>query len=141
MRYGDDIMKDEFLECSHAKQVRVDSRTIMECDLENPEKNCPHNFKRCILGDPDKETLAVWNICMKGHTRIGSTTNYCCDCNTCSASLPYAIAAYKVARRLVEKYGNEEDYFFVRRACETLTVCPLCHCDEFVHVEGCPLEK
>lgn len=64
-----------------------------------------------------------------------------CDCNHCPIVLhPNSRAMTVLMNRLLARFGDDVNKI-VSDVCPNLTCCFDCHIDDFVHIEGCELEK
>jgi len=64
------------------------------------------------------------------------------DCNNCPLMnhTPETRRLALILNLAYEKFGDEF-YKIVEFQCPNLTVCPECRIDDFVHVEGCTLDR
>ena len=62
------------------------------------------------------------------------------NCNYCLPNNALWKMSYIILATLERKYENEI-HETVNDYCPNLTVCPECRVDDFVHVEGCSIDK
>lgn len=84
--------------------------------------------------------LALEDIMILMRTLRFTNIPLCGDCEGCMKNLDIAFRCrvYEILEKIYNDLECEEVLKIINEHCPNLSVCPLCHVDDFVHSTSCP---